>query len=82
MNSAPIKELLKFALDQKDPLAKDIAIIALRYYSHDSNLVKISQEVLSEKLTIDLWELDSLVKNERYEFPDPEVEKIEVDLDE
>jgi len=80
--SKPLLNLLKFALKERDPFAKDIAIIALRYYNGDTQLTKVAMDILPDKLTIDLWELDSLVNKDRYEFPDNDVEKVEVELDE
>jgi hypothetical protein len=48
----------------------------------DKDMRKLAQFLAAGKITIDLYELESMINPEKFEFPEEEVEMVGVDLNE
>lgn len=77
--SLELRELLSYVIESKDKvLTKKIASIILKY-SIDEEAIGQAKQVLSDGVDIDLWELESLVRPEKFEFPEPDIGMIGVE---
>lgn len=77
--SDELQDLLNYITELNDPiLTKKVATIILRY-SNKENYIKYAQEMIPESVDIDLWELEAMVRPEKFEFPEPEIGQINVE---
>lgn len=81
MKPSLLNNLLKYAISYDSIMAKDLAILIVGY-GKDPEALKLANSVLGESINIDLWELESLVNPDKFEFPDTDLGMIGVDLDE
>lgn len=79
--SEEIKDLLSYAIKTKDSLAKKIAFVIIKY-SSDLESVKLANQLLSESVNIDLWELESLINPQKFEFPEPNIGQVNIENEE
>jgi hypothetical protein len=73
MSALKLEDLIKYAISNNDGMSKELAVIALRY-SRDPGTIKLAQSLISEFIEIDLWELESLVNSDKFEFQDSDIE--------
>jgi len=64
--------LLSYLKFSKNSLKKRLALAIFRY-SDDKISVKIAHTVLDERVSIDLWELKSLIVPSEFSFPEPDI---------
>ena len=75
-----LQNLLIYASEIKDQhLIKKLAFMILKYSNKDSDLTQ-AQNVLSESVDIDLWALEAMVRPEKFDFPEPDIGKIDVEV--
>jgi len=67
-----LRDLLNYLKSKNDSMAKKAALAVSRYSSNEM-AVKIADTILHEKVNIDLWELESLINPNKFEFPKPDV---------
>lgn len=74
-----LDKLIKILTKTHRWAAKKVALLALDY-SKDVGTIKIASDLLNEAIVIDLWELESLINSEKFEYPDSEIDEIGVKL--
>lgn len=77
--SAELQDLLNYVAELKqDSLIKKVAFMVLKY-SDKRECIVLAQTLLPESIEIDLWELESLVHPDKFEFPEPNIGQINVE---
>jgi hypothetical protein len=74
-------ELLSYLKLESGSLAKTAAIAVSRY-SIDTEARKIASTILHEQVNIDLWEMESLIRPDKFQFPEPDVGLVGVENEE
>lgn len=67
-----LRELLEYLKTEGNSLAKHAALATLRY-TKDEEAIKVAQTILNEKVKVDILELESLVRPDKFEFPEPDI---------
>ena len=77
--STELQSLLNYVAELKqDSLIKKVAFMVLKY-SDKEECIALAQTMLPESVDIDLWELESLVHPDKFEFPEPDIGQINVE---
>lgn len=78
--SAELQDLLSYVIELKEEvLIKKIAFMILKYSIEESDLAQAKSVLPNEFVDIDLWELESLVYPDKFEFPEPSIGQINVE---
>jgi len=74
-----INDLLLLLKESKSPNIKKISNLILKISKDDSEL-KIAAEHSEQKIMVDIHELESILNPDNFEFPEPDIGRISIDL--